>query len=190
MKKLILFSFFIPLFLFAQEEDKCEKEVEAKCDPNVAEYDCIMEGLQKKKNFFSKDCTQKIIKKIEEGKYPDPCMTELQGLCPKNAPSNCFALNRNRLSTKCQENLTEGGNPKIPEAKKIKKIQKACEEYMEGVCGPHRIWMEVALRDGKFDEGKKFQDQHIKCLKKAMKDPKDEECKKTLNDFAKSIKPK
>jgi len=191
MKKIILFSLFIPLFLFAQEEqDKCDKEVEAKCDPNLAVYDCIMDGLKEKKNFFTKECMPKVLEKMQAGKYPDPCLQEQQRLCPPGSPPNCAAVNRNSMSSDCQEKITEDGGLKIPDEEEIKKIQEGCKGLIIIECGPLEIDMQMALNEGKMSQAKDLTKKYQECIKKAMKNPKDDKCKEMLKDYGESQKKK
>ncbi|RLA63636.1 MAG: hypothetical protein DRQ88_00275 [Epsilonproteobacteria bacterium] len=187
MKKLILFILLIPLFIYAQEvPDKCDKEIEIKCDPNIAIYDCIIDGLKSNKNYFSKECTPKIIAKMKDGKYPDPCLVEQQKLCPPGSAQDCILINRNSLTTGCQEKITEDGAPKIPDQEEMKKVQKSCEGLLMVECGHIEIDMEIAFRDGRASQGNNLMKKYQSCMKQALANPKDDKCREMMKEYADS----
>ncbi|TDJ07704.1 MAG: hypothetical protein E2O68_03110 [Deltaproteobacteria bacterium] len=195
MPKFSVFLFIFSLSLSAQDketpqqkEQRCNKELKEKCDPNLSEYTCIMDGINEKEPKFSKDCAMIYVGQIQKGTHPNPCIAERQALCPPGSPIDCIRTRSNSLSTECQEAVTPEGTPKFEYEEEVKKIQAECETGLTLACDYLSIEMEMAIKEEKMDRGIELSKQYSECVQRYMKKPADEKCDKSMKEFVESFK--
>lgn len=187
--KYIFLILIISMQIFAQEEQgECAKEVEAKCDPNLSQYECIMADSTNKGKKFSKKCWPEIINKMKTGKIKDPCMVEMQTACPNDTDGSCIRANRNSFSTDCQEKTAEDGSPKMPSEEQMKKTTAACEEDLKNSCGMFAAIAELAYEEGDMKKAKQNEDDHSRCTKMFFKHTEDQNCKAAYDELQDDLK--
>ena len=188
----ILFLIFFSLTLFAQEEptedkvDECSQELEKKCPDKDGVYNCIIEDPTNEKKKFSKDCFPKFMEGLESGKYSNPCFDELKKACP-NSDEKCIKLKKASLAPDCQELLNDKGIPQAPKPDELNKAVKACEPESYTTCEPSMLEYQFAFDEEKTKEADKKLKEHIKCMKKVYKNPKDENCQKALKEYREEL---
>ena len=195
MTKFSVFLFIFSLSLSAQDketpqqkEERCNKELKEKCDPNLATHTCIMDGIKAKEKKFSKDCAVVYIEQMQKGSHPDPCIAEREALCPKDYSGDCIRTQINSLSMECQEAMTPEGTPKIEYEEEIKKIAGECETGLTMECDHLSIEAEIAYKEERFDQGMDLSKQHAKCVQRYLKKPADEKCDKSMKEFVEQFK--
>ena len=188
-----LFIFSFPLSAEIKEtpqqiEERCNRELKEKCDPNLAEYTCIMDGMKAEEMKFSKDCVTVFSGQLQKGVHPNPCIAERQALCPKGSPADCISTRMNSLSTECQEAVTIDGTPKFEHEEEVKKIQAECETGLTLACDYLSIEAEMAFKAEKYDKGLEINKQYAKCVQKYMKKPADKKCHTSMKEFTDQFK--
>jgi hypothetical protein len=195
MAKVGLFLFILSFSSMAQEkeiykqkEERCNKELKEKCDPNLPTYTCIMDGIKAQEKKFSKDCAMVYIDQMQKGSHQDPCIAEREALCPKDYSGECIRTRINSLSSDCQEVFSPEGDPKMEYEEEIKKMVSECDTGLILACDHLRIDAEMALKNEKYDKGMDFNKQYAKCMEKYMRKPTDEKCDTSIKEFAEQFK--
>ena len=189
-----LFIFFISSTLAQeketpqQKEERCKKELEEKCDPNLATHTCIMDGIKAKEKKFSKDCAMVYIGQMQKGAHPNPCIAEREALCPKDYTGKCIRAQINSLSSECQEAVTADGIPKTEYDEEAKKIVSECETGLTVACDYLNIEAEMAFKGGKYDKGMDINKQFTNCVQNYMRKPTDEKCDTSMKEFQEQFK--